>query len=78
MAQKESELVIQQARADADRILADARTAELTLQRDHEGAHRQFTGYLAAFRHLLERNMAEIDALEREDRNGEGGDESSR
>jgi DivIVA domain-containing protein len=72
VAQRESELVIQQARTDADRILADARAAEIALQRDTEGAHRQFTGYLAAFRHLLERNMAEIDALATQERNGDG------
>lgn len=69
-AQKEVEVIIMQARAEADRILEDARQAELTLRRDQEGAHRQFIGYLSAFRNLLERNLAEVEALER---NGTSG-----
>lgn len=71
-AQKEVEVLIQQARSEADRILEDARQAELTLRRDQEGAQRQFLGYLTAFRNLLERNLAEVHALERNETNGTG------
>ncbi len=62
--------IIQQARAEADTILNDARLAEKAVQRDTEAAQRQLNAYLAAFRALLERNMAEVEAVDAQQRNG--------
>jgi cell division septum initiation protein DivIVA len=56
--------IMQEARKDAERILADARQAETALQRDTAAGQRQFSGYLAGFRALLERQLSEIEALE--------------
>jgi DivIVA domain-containing protein len=63
-ARREAELVVREARAQADQILQEARGAESAVRRDIEAAQRQFTGYVAAFRTLLERYLSEVDALE--------------
>ena len=69
-ANDQAEAIIQQARAEADTILNDARLAEKVVQRDTEAAQRQLNSYLAAFRALLERNMAEVEAVDAQQRNG--------
>ncbi len=63
-AKREAELLVREARAQADQILQEARSAEGAVRRDIEGAQRQFTAYLGAFRTLLERYLSEVDALE--------------
>ncbi|MFQ5549660.1 MAG: DivIVA domain-containing protein [Gemmatimonadales bacterium] len=62
-AEKEIELIVREAHADADEIVAKARETEVSLNRDIEAAQRQFTAYVASFRRLLERHLAELDAL---------------
>jgi DivIVA domain-containing protein len=69
-AQQEAELIIRDARATADEIIREARNEELDVRRDIEDAQHQFTGYLAAFRRLLDRQLAEIDALAEHERDG--------
>lgn len=69
-AKRESELVIREARAAADQLLAEARSVEGNVRRDIEAAQHQFSGYLAAFRRLLERHLAEVDALGDHERDG--------
>ncbi len=69
-ANRQSELVIREARADADRLLAEARAAEGDVRRDIEVAQRQFSSYMAAFRRLLERQLAEVDALVDHEKDG--------
>ncbi|MEX0692471.1 MAG: DivIVA domain-containing protein [Gemmatimonadales bacterium] len=69
-ARKEADLTLREARAEADKIVAQAREAEGLIRRDVEAAQRQFTGYLAATRHLLERHLAEVDALDAQSRDG--------
>jgi len=67
---KEAELTLREARAEADGIVAHARDAEVQVRRDVEAAQRHFSAYLAASRHLLERHLAEVDALEEQSRDG--------
>jgi DivIVA domain-containing protein len=69
-AKRDSEISIREARVKADDILKDARDVEVSIRRDIEEAQRQFTAYLAAFRRLLERQLAEIDALAEHERDG--------
>jgi hypothetical protein len=40
------------------------------VRNDSEQAHRHFAAYLTAYRHLLERSLAEVDALESHNRDG--------
>ncbi len=68
-ANDQAEAIIQKARTEADTILNDARLAEKAVRRDTERAQRQLNSYLAAFRALLERNMAEVEAVEAQQRN---------
>jgi hypothetical protein len=56
--------VLREARLEGERVLAAARDEELQVRRDTEEARRYFSAYLAAYRQLLERALAEADALE--------------
>lgn len=67
-ARHEVDGMLNEARIKADRILEEARIAETNLKHDQAGARRQFVAYVASFRALLERNLAELEALEREER----------
>ncbi len=69
-ANSQAEVIIQQARVEADTLLNDARLAEKAVRRDIEGTRRQLNAYLAAFHALLDRNMAEVEAAEAQQRNG--------
>ena len=63
-ARREADLLLREARAQAEQIVQEARGSEAAVRRDIETAQRQFTGYLGAFRTLLERYLSEVDALE--------------
>ena len=63
-------LVVAEARAEAASIVNDARQAEQAVRRDIESTRRQPASYLASFRVLLERNLAEVEAVEARERNG--------
>jgi len=67
-AQRKAESILREAQIEADANLNDARQAEQAVLRDIETAHRQLTSYLAAFRVLLERNLAEVNAAEGRER----------
>jgi len=67
-AQREVDGMVQEAQKDAEQILAQAKQAETNLQRDTAAGQRQFSGYLAGFRALLERQLSEVEALEARDR----------
>lgn len=69
-AQRQADLTVREARAEADRILGEARVVELAVRRDIEAAQRHFAAYLASFRTLLERYLSEADALEAHTRDG--------
>ncbi len=70
MAKRNSEVTIQEAHVKAEAIVADARRSEAEVRNDHVAAQRQFTGYVAAFRQLLLRQLAELDALAEHERDG--------
>jgi len=63
-AEREAEAVIREARAEGERIVDRARMDERLVRERAETAARQFAAYVAAFRALLERQMAELDVLE--------------
>jgi DivIVA domain-containing protein len=62
--QLRAEAVIREARAEGERIVDRARMDERLVRERAETAARQFTAYVAAFRALLERQIAELDVLE--------------
>ena len=63
-AEREAELVLREARAEADRIMERARQEEGAVRTRADGAVRQFTAYVASFRALLERHLGEVDGLQ--------------
>ncbi len=67
---KEAELILREARAKGDEVLAEARNAEQRVRLEVEAVQRHFEAYLASFRGLLERYLAEVDALEAHERDG--------
>jgi DivIVA domain-containing protein len=69
-ASQEAELIIREARGRADDIIREAQEKEISVRRGLADAQNQFNAYLAAFRRLLDRQMAEIDALAEHERDG--------
>jgi DivIVA domain-containing protein len=69
-AKRDAEVVLREARQKADALLAEARSAEVAVRRDIEEAQRQFVAYVTAFRRLLDRQLAEVDALAEHERDG--------
>jgi DivIVA domain-containing protein len=69
-ATQEAELIIREAHSKAESIVQESRATESALRRDIEEAQHQFTTYLAAFRRLLDRQLAQLDALEAHERDG--------
>jgi DivIVA domain-containing protein len=67
---RDSDSVLREARQKADELLAEARAAETSVRRDIEEAQRQFHAYISAFRRLLDRQLAEVDALAEHERDG--------
>ena len=67
-AEREAELVLREARAEAERIMERARQEEAAVRARSDGAARQFTAYVASFRALLERHLCEVDGLQRRPR----------
>lgn len=70
-AQREVDSILREARFEGERILTESRDMEKSVRRDAKAARRQFTGYLAGFRQLLERNLSEVEALEAHERDME-------
>lgn len=71
VAARKVDAVVQEARIEADRILAEARSMEANLRRDSAAGQRQFSAYLSGFRALLERQLSEVEALEARERDTE-------
>jgi DivIVA domain-containing protein len=63
-AQHEAETIIQKARQEAIRIVEEARQEDDRLRSAMDSALRQYSAYLGSFRSLLERQLAELAALE--------------
>jgi DivIVA domain-containing protein len=63
-AEREAEAMLRDARAEADRIVDRARVDERLVRERAETAARQFSAYVAGFRGLLQRQLAELEVLE--------------
>jgi DivIVA domain-containing protein len=63
-ARREADIILREARGEAERTVQEARAGVLAVRRDMEATQRQFAAYLGAFRTLLERYLSEVDALE--------------
>jgi DivIVA domain-containing protein len=70
--EREAELVLREARAEAERILVRAHQEEVVVRERADGVARQFTNYMASFRTLLERHLGELDGLQNRARPGTG------
>ena len=64
-AEREAELLLREARGEAERIIARAREDEAVVRGRADGAARQFAAYMASFRTLLERQLGELDGLQK-------------
>jgi DivIVA domain-containing protein len=69
-AEREAELVLREARAEAERILDRAQQEEAVVRERADGVARQFAAYVSSFRMLLERHLGEVDGLQRRVRPG--------
>jgi len=63
-AEREAQVIVREAEAEGRRQLDEAHRAEERAQEKMLEIQRQFAGYLAGFRALLERQIAELRALE--------------
>ncbi len=63
-AEREAQVIVREAEAEAKRIVEEARSAETAVQVKMAEAERQFQGYIGGFRALLERQLAELRALD--------------
>lgn len=63
-AERESEAILREARADAIRLVGQAQDEERQIRERQDTLHRQFAAYLANFRALLERQLGEVEGLQ--------------
>ena len=63
-ADREAQLIVREARAEADKILEGARSEVRRVQTDLELIVRQRRSYLAQLRGMVERQLADIEAAE--------------
>jgi DivIVA domain-containing protein len=63
-AEREAQVIVREAEAEAKRVVDEARSAEAAVQVRMAEAERQFQGYIGGFRALLERQLAELGALD--------------
>lgn len=63
-AEREAQLILREARAEAERIIAMGSNEARKVQADLEGLVRQRRSYLAQLRTMVERQLAEIEAAE--------------
>jgi cell division septum initiation protein DivIVA len=70
VARQQADVILREARLKADQVLAEARESERQVRSDADSAHQHFSAYLTAYRLLLERSLAEVDALDAHQRDG--------
>ena len=63
-AEREGQVIVREAEAEAKRLLDAARSAQNTVQAKMAETERQFQQYMGGFRALLERQLAEQRALD--------------
>lgn len=76
-AQAQAEAIRLEARTEAERFMLDARTEQQRLLHGNEMARRQYLAYLTSYRQLLERQLQDLDALAGETTEA-AGDEPAR
>jgi DivIVA domain-containing protein len=76
-AQAQAEAIRLEARTEAERFMLEARTEQQRLLHGNEMARRQYVAYLASYRQLLERQLQDLDALVGENAEA-AGDEPAR
>ena len=63
-AEREAQVIVREAQTEAARIVDAARSDEVSIQARASEAERQFMAYVGGFRALLERQLAELRALD--------------
>lgn len=63
-AEREGQVIVREAQAEAKRVIDEAKTAESAVQARLAETERQFQQYVGGFRALLERQLAELRALD--------------
>jgi DivIVA domain-containing protein len=63
-AEREGQILVREAESEAKRLLDEARSAESAVQVRMAETERQFQQYVGGFRALLERQLAELRALD--------------
>ena len=63
-AEREAQVIVREAQAEAKRLVDEAKNAEGAVQVRMTEAERQFQAYLGGFRALLDRQLAELRALD--------------
>lgn len=63
-AEREGQVIVREAEAEAKRLLDEARSAETAVKARMAETERQFQQYVGGFRALLERQLAELRALD--------------
>ncbi len=63
-AEREAQVILREAQTEASRIVDAAKNDEVAIQARASEAERQFMGYVGGFRALLERQLAELRALD--------------
>jgi DivIVA domain-containing protein len=63
-AEREAQVVLREAEGQAERLLEQARQAEQAVKHRMTEVERQFQAYVGGFRALLERQMAELRAVD--------------
>jgi DivIVA domain-containing protein len=63
-AEREGQMIVREAQAEAKRLLDDAQAAQTAVQVKMAETERQFQQYVGGFRALLERQLAELRALD--------------
>jgi len=63
-AEREAQVIVREAQAEARRVLDEARAAQGAIEARMADAERQFQQYVGGFRALLERQIAELRALD--------------
>ncbi len=71
-AEREGQVIVREAEAEAKRLLDEARSAQNAVQVKMTETERQFQQYMGGLRALLERQLAELRALD-----GGGGSEKA-
>jgi len=63
-AEREGQVIVREAQAEAKRLLDEAHAAQTAVQTKMAETERQFQQYVVGFRALLERQLAELRALD--------------